>query len=445
MRWRNPLDVLWRLLSRPFTGAILLLLSALVVLASSIIPQMPPGLSRRGADFWLWLSSLPPFWRRWSSTLLRIEGFNARNSLWFRVILGLGMLYLVVNALESAQSWWRERLLTPRELMEKGLEVHSIGTSLPPEEAIKVAGRVLKRGLYRVKAYKERTRHYFEAWGVLPPQAVRLALYSGLFLVCLGLLLAPYLDWEARVAMVSGDSLSLGNGVPVFVLENIYLSPEGGLQAEGAFFQGEEALVRGKLAWGKSLGFRGIQVHLLSSGPALRIKLEKGLQKPSLQVYPAGKEAEGEISLPFFMENEEKYIAIPDEGYMLRCVLMPGPGQSFQVELLDGQTGQRLYWQKVKEHVGFTFKGVRYTLSPENYAWIGVERSLSWWVILAGGVMICVALLAGTFLPLGKVYGFIQEEKKGVYIHWVQEDSIKLISFDKLPPKVEVESGGNPA
>ena len=433
----DPLGFLWRILYRPATGATLLILTAAAILLTAVVPQMPVGTPRSVPDFWLWVSGLPSPWRNWGGFLLTTHAFEISRSLWFRFILGLGSLCLLVRLFEEAHSWRENRPLASTELLEarKG-EIRSESLPGGVESALAAVERALKRVLFRrIRLYRERTRYRFEAHGWYPPELARVVLYAGVLLVCLGIMLAPALDWGQQVALAPADEFSLGSGLSLRLDE---LHDGSNPAAQLGYLAAGREMRSGVVSPGTPLAYRGYRVHLLSLGPALRLRVRDSSGAPlEPVVYPGGHKTAGEVRLSFVIPNEEKYLFLPDHKLIIRCLMLPRGDDRFEVEILNEGDISPIAKAWVSEASSLEAGGISVEAEPSRFAWLYVERTPSWWITLAGGILAGLAMVAVTVLPGGRVVGFLQEEKDRTLVHWVQEDPLNRLNLAAHPPLVE--------
>lgn len=372
-----PLRFLWDFINRPLTGVLLLLLSAVVF----------------------------PF-----------------SSLALRIITGLWLIYLTVRIAEETACWVQTRHLSPRELLEKREDFRSVIVSLTPEEAAARIPSAFASPLWRARVYRERTRFYFEVFGLIPVQFLKLLFYSGALAVVAGFLFAPITDKAVQFPLVPGDTLMFVDSGVSFRLEGIYPEELGG---QGAFLQDGKLVKSGELTSGKPLWVGLFWAIPVGKGPALKVKI-KG--EKSFLIYPGGKEFSGEATVPFFMPNDEKYAFLPNRRVILRLILMPGSGAQFLVEVYREGAERADFKTEITRPEALEVAGVAVEIAPAASLIVKITRVFSLWLITLGLTLIAGAFMLWFLFPVGKIFGFIQKEEK-VKINWVQEDPLKSPSF----------------
>jgi len=380
MPLQDPSRYLWDFLNRPFTGLALLFISAIAFL----FPKFAP--------------------------------------IALRIIAGIWLVYLSIRIAEEATSWARTRGLSPRQLLERGENFRTLIVPFSPKEAAAMLSSSFTSPFYKAKVYRERTRFYFEAYGLIPLQLLKLLFYSGAFVALLGFLLAPLTDKTTQSFMVPGDELSLeGTGVS-FRLEEV--SSEG-LEGKGTILSGGEPVKSGRLAPGKPL-WAGFNAALpVGQGSALKLKAS-GQER--FVLYPGGKEFSGEFAVPFLMPNEERYVFLPDHRLILRLILNPKSENSFLLEVFKEGAEKPDLSLEVANYEKLELGEVKVEITPIASVQLRLMRVISLWPAMLGFLLMAIALLLWLTLPVGRFFGFIQAEAK-VKVHWAQEEPFRLPPF----------------
>ncbi len=100
----EPLSVLWHLLAAAPALLIFMGLLALALAASTVIPQMPAS---HAGDPQAWLAMQVGVWAQAGDFLYLLGIFNITGSLWFRALLVLIGLSLLVRTVDSLELAWR--------------------------------------------------------------------------------------------------------------------------------------------------------------------------------------------------------------------------------------------------------------------------------------------------------------------------------------------------
>ena len=380
MPLHEPSRYLWDFLNRPSTGLALLFTSALVFL----FPQFAP--------------------------------------LTLRIVGGIWLVYLSIRMAEEATSWAKTRGLSPRQLLERGENFRTLVVALPPKEAAAMLSSSLTPPFYKARVYRERTRFYFEAYGLIPLQLLKLLFYGGAFVAILGLLLAPLTDKATQSFMVPGEELSLEGTDVSFRLDEVY--PEG-LEGQGTILSGGKPVRSGRLAPGRPL-WASFNVALpVGQGPALKLKASS---QERFILYPGGKEYSGELAIPFLMPNEERYVFLPDHRLILRFILNPKSDNVFLLEVFKEGAERPELSLEVAKSEALELGGVKVEIITIASVQLRLVRVISLWPAMLGFLLMAIALLLWLTLPVGRLFGFIQAEAK-VKVHWAQEEPFKLPPF----------------
>ncbi len=380
MPLNDPSRYIWDFINRPSTGVALLFISAFAF-----------------------------FFPKFAPVALRIVG-------------GIWLVYLSIRIVEEAIYWAKTWKLSPRQLLERVGNFRTLVFPFPPKEAAAMLSSSLASPFYRAKVYRERTRFYFEASGLIPLPLLKLIFYGGAFLAILSFLLAPLTDKATQSFMVPGDELSLEGTKVSFRLEGV--SSEG-LESRGTILSGGKPVKSGRLAPGKPLWASLSLAVPIGKGPALRVKTAG--EEP-LVLYPGGKEYSGELAIPFLMPNEERYVFLPNQRLILRLILVPKSKNHFLLEVFkEGAERPDLSLEVVKPEV-LELGEVKVEIIPIASVQLRFMRVISLWPATAGFLLMAVALLLWLVLPAGKLFGFIQAEAK-VKVHWAQEEPFRLPPF----------------
>ncbi len=382
MLFSDPLRFLWALINQPAAGAFLLVLSAVFLFFYPFVPLIS------------------------------------------RFLSGLWLVYLATRLSEELVKWTQTRHLSPRELLEKG-NFRTIVVPLSPEELAARLPSILASPLWRSKVYKERTRYYFEAQGLIPVQLLRLLLYGGILIALLGFLFAPLTDRAEQYLLTPGDTFNFERTGVSFCLDEIYPDKLGG---KGAFLAENKLIKSGSLAPGRPLILGLIMAIPVGKSPALNVKV---LNEEVLILHPGGKEFSGELTVPFFMPNDEKYVFFPARHLILRLILIPGSDGHFLLEVFREGAEKAELKKKITGAEVLEIGGAKVEIIPTASLQIKLSRTVSLWLITFGLIVAAGTLLFWSVFPAGKVFGFIQKEEK-VRINWAQEDSFEISCFERV-------------
>ncbi len=377
---RDPLRYLWDLIAHPKTSLFLFLFSAIAVLFSPFV---------------------------------------------LRVMAGLWLLYLSIRMAEETASWLQSRNLSPRESLKGREDFKTIIVSSPPDEIAARLPSLLAPPFWKMKVYRERTRYYFEARGIISIYGLKWSLFTGAFIALLGLLLAPVTDKAVESPMVPGDTISLEDKGFSFRLEEVSTTEVGG---EGVFLAGNNAVKSGKLAPGRPLLAGSFLAMPVGRNPALEVKVKGG--EPFV-LYPGGKKYTGEVTVPFLMPNDEKYLFLPTRRLILRLVLIPKSEDRFLLEVFREGAERSELKMEIGKPEELNLMGVEVSFTPTKCLKVKLARVISLWLVTVGFSLAAVTLLLWSIVPVGKIFGFIQREEKSK-VNWVQEDPLKFPPFVRI-------------
>ncbi len=321
----------WDFLTSSRCAAILLLLTALVLLLAGIFPQAPATGDDAAAQL-RWLAEATTRWGGLGPTLRALGLFQIATSPLWRALLGIGVFVLLVNA---AQELWRAlRYATPDTA---ALPIRAQGQRLAEGDAARVLAALdaaLTQAGYRTRT--ERTGETLRLHAVRAGWAAWLRFGSavGLLLVAVALLLsgtaarsetaAPGPGENVPLALRPGWSVALADGAQGAGWPVVLMGPEGEPQA------------RGVIAPQRPLWAGVLTLHMTRTFAGVIVSATDGQGTP-LPLQAAGESsAVGTLFLRFDEDQPEQYFAAPDVGDTIRIALVAAsdrsaPAFAFQV------------------------------------------------------------------------------------------------------------------
>jgi hypothetical protein len=329
----EPLSVLWHIFIAPQTLLVLMGLIALALALGTLIPQVPPQLS---GDPRTWLAVQPdiPSYR---NGLVRALGlFDLYQTFWFRLLLVLTGLVLVVWAVESAD---RARRATRRNnwtigslaLWARHAGRISLSSSLPPQD---IQARI--RDFLALHSYG-----WADVTALPNPSLIarrrEAALWTqplahgALILALIGLAIVSTWGWQNEDWQpIPGDSQAVGHGSPYTVrLDAFHLQLGNNSQlcdcrSEVTWLEGGSVVRRDAAGIGQSAALQGVAVRQVGYVPILKVRAWDAAGRP-LAIQSAGEESDphGELEIVFPSAQAQPHIFVPSHDLFLTLAFEP--------------------------------------------------------------------------------------------------------------------------
>jgi cytochrome c biogenesis protein len=149
-----PLRVAWRSLVSLQLALALILLLAIVIFAGTMMEQAPPSVVADPVSYAQWLDTAEAKYGGWTGTLERLELFNVFHAPYFRALLLLLAVNIIICTVNRSRSIWATVFRAPVRVNEQFLanaRHHSrLEAPMPAREAAERLGKSLARAHYRV-------------------------------------------------------------------------------------------------------------------------------------------------------------------------------------------------------------------------------------------------------------------------------------------------------
>jgi hypothetical protein len=346
--WRT----LWQIATGDYFLAAVLLALALGLLLAAWLPQTPANEAVLDVDWQAsvqrnfgdaaWFDLIRP-------VLAAMGAFHVSSAPWFRLLLALLTLCLLVRLVDSAEEFWREG-----------------DSGASHEEA---------EGL-RVRMRAERW-----SWGAL---GRTLVYFSGL-LVLLGVAVNEIWGWqEDLVGVTAGEFVPLGHNNDLSLrLDELDGEERRGV---GEIWRGADSLLTAdRLAVGQPLVGEGVGVYLVGSGPALKAQaILSDTQPLGLATGPA-QEPQEELTLTFTEDEPRHSIGVPEADLILLLSIPEQNQDSTMFPVLHAQvfefgSGQPVLEKQELADTNLQVDSVTFILTPVPYAelWAAYDPGAFW-------------------------------------------------------------------
>jgi hypothetical protein len=335
------LDAVWRQLGSVRVVVLLLGLLTVALALTATIPQAPPEARADPQAFQRWLAtsaSLPD----WAANLFSALGlFHIPHSLWFRFLLGLIALSLLIALVEGVDA-----LRHPAASQLPVADAPEVALSLP---AGRVRARLERLGFRGARLDLEEADVWYGRqarpgrWGAP-------LLHVGLLVALVGVWLLARWGWRGVpwIGLV-GQSHPTGHGTPYQVRLDAFevsWTPAGEMDScvsQVTVLDGGTEVKRATLRVGRPLAagrpwmLRGAQVRQVGVAPRVVLRARDAQGRTQLLESPSGGVGPtGEIALRFASGGSEHLVILPGRDELVRLVYEtqpPSPQPIVRVEV----------------------------------------------------------------------------------------------------------------
>jgi hypothetical protein len=409
----EPLSILWRVFTAPQTMMVLMGLIALSLVLSTLIPQIPPEARQ---DPQAWLSTQEGLLGQNRGAAAALGLFDVLHSFWFRLLLVLAGLALLVWIVESAEVAWRATgagRWTPDALASWAGNAPSsrVSSSLPPEGVIAHLHDLLLQHGFQLAGIPEfpDTDLVVSRRGLL--LWIRPAFYSALLLALVGLVIVETWGWQNRDWQPApGESRLVGHDSPFALrLEEFGLPPDDGgrpcdYQSRVSFLEDATVVQEVTFTTGQPARFRGIAVRQVGYLPAVQIRGRDEVGRPLL-LQEAGDDSgvPGAVEIVFpapeaqpllFVASHDLYLAL---SFTARA---EDDEPELRVDLLGNDGTGRRTLQVLRESRAVEFDGSQLEVDLTFRPILRVDYRPGSRLVLLGMVLAAVTGLVLYILPV---------------------------------------------
>jgi hypothetical protein len=415
---------------------VLLGLFALSLALSTLIPQIPPEARQ---DPQGWLSTQSGLLGQNNGIAAALGLFDVLHSFWFRLILVLAGLALLVRIVESVEVAWRATgagRWTPSALASwaGNAPPSRASSSLPPESVMARLGDLLPRHGYRLAGVPEFAdmdlvagRRGLLLW-------VRPAFYGAFLIALVGLVIVETWGWQNQDWQPApGESRLVGHDSPFALrLEEFGLpSGDGGppcdYQSRLSLLEDTSVVQEVTVTTGQPASFQGIAVRQVGYVPAVQIRGRDAAGRPLL-LQEAGEDSgiPGQVEIVFpapeaqpllFVASHDLYVAL---SFTARA---EDAEPELRVDLLGSDGTDRRTLQVLRESGAVEFDGSQLEVDLAFRPILSVDYRPGSRLVVLGMVLAAVAGLVLWILPPRLVW-FRIEPQTG------EATSVRIVALD---------------
>lgn len=427
----TPLDDLidraWRLLSSLHLALILLLAIAAAALAGTLLVQVPAGVET-AADYAAWLQQVRPKYGALTDLLSALGLLSVFGSLWFRLLLGVLILNVVICTVNRWQGLWQS-IARPRVRMGESF-FQQAGNRASWTTSDRGAGErvqeALRRRRYRVLVEQDGPTTYVYAdrnrFGKLGTFASHLSIV---------LLLAGTVSgglWGFRsgdFVVPEGATRPVGHGTNLAVKLERFADeyyPEGGpkdYMSDVVLYDSGQEVRRETIRVNEPLVYGGVRFHQAFFGPAAVVEVRDG-QGQVIFADP--------VALPWRREGDERAVGVftvPSTGQVGQLVA-PRSG-AFDSQIPAGQLQLQVFRDaqaRVPSFVGNLVQG-RWTrvddlefrfVQERQFTGLQVVYDPGGPVVWLAAALFVLGLMSVFYFPHQRVWALCRETESGTQV-----------------------------
>jgi cytochrome c biogenesis protein len=449
----------WKFLSAMRLALVLILLLVVVVLAGTLIDQAPPTVIADQLAYDQWLERARGRYGGWTGTMDRLQLFNIFHTLWFRAIIALLTLNIVVCTMNRWHGIYTTVFHTRARMGEPFFQ-HArfnatVATPMPLEEAADRVRRALSRSRYHLKTDVADGSVAFFA------DKNRLSRFGTFFThLSIVLLLAGtviggmfgFKDPEFVVAEGSTRPLGLGTGISVRLdhfADEYYI--DGGpkdYRSDVVLYENGKEVTKGTVQVNSPLRYKGIVFHQAFYGQTAVMKVEDKAGKvlfndgvPHARQTTDGGRPVGSFKLP--EQNLSVYVVGPRSGET--DPLIPAGQTRVEVYRQESRASAPLNLSQgtPAELVGFTFTFQR----EGRFTGLKVVKDPGTNIIWVASTLMVLGMVMLFYLPKRRLWALCKTQPDGTTTVMLgmpaQRDTALAGDFEHVRSKVARSLGAD--
>ena len=396
-----------------------LVLTALALLLSLVLPQAPPETAPQSSARWLAETA-----GRYGSLggVMQAAGlFDLWHSPWLRALLGLLAFILLLRlGLAAAEAWQRLRAPDPAAAVQSAQrwpwQVDVAVADTAATAAAELADDLRSEGWRVASAAGEQAMHLVaerSRGGVLAAPL----LYLGLLAVLAGLWLGQWAGWrEVGVVLAPGQPVRLSQD------DSLVLALQAGQDSLLAQRDGEPAQERSLAALGAA-NAAGVWVRRTGAGQALTVSAQDLTGAPlPLQAVERRGPPQGALTLVFDQPRAEQVFLAPASELVFSVVAFPAlpergfSGPTYLVQAFPAGQQSPIANQFIEGDANLAIGDAIYTLSAGRFIVVEVSRNPGLPVIIAGVALALLTAALALWRPAGRLAITVQGQRHGTSV-----------------------------
>ena len=373
------IDWLWKWFSSLKLARALILAIAGAALVGAIVMQAPPPALNDDQQFSLWVEQAREKYGIWTDVFQRLEFFNIFTALWFRVLVTLLAVNILVCTAHRTPRLLRAArrpavVNMPDSLFAQAPLTHSATTSMSPAVAMETLAGSLKRSRFKTHSVQA------DGWSHIVAEKNRytrlgtLLGHLGLITILLGAVWGGQSGWrESQFVIGEGGERAVGHDTDLSIrLESFvdeYYTGGGGIpkdyRSQLTVLKAGVPVASGTIRVNEPLTYDGVRIHQAFYGPAIAMQVRDANgqvlfdQAVSLIFQTADRPA-GSFLLP--AAGLEVFVIGPSSTFVDE-VIPPG---EVRLEVYETGGDQPLELKNISQGVPTDLAGLQFTFVRES-------------------------------------------------------------------------------
>jgi cytochrome c biogenesis protein len=437
-------EALWRLFCSVRLAMALIALISIATLVGTLLIQMPPELQGDPASRTMWVNGLTPRFGDFTGLMYDLGLFNLFTSWWFKLLLLILTLNIVVCTLNRFPKMWKQ---STRTRMEVGPRFFTHGEytatlALPVETGAaqqQLAGALKRRGL------SVRLSKAVDATDAQPPAAKSFAVYAdrfrymplgtylnhvGIVLIFIGAIWGTLLGSNIKIvdfAIPEGGDRAVGFDTGLVVHSDGFTEvdyPDGraaDYYSDIVLYENGQQVAQQRIRVNEPLEYKGILFHQAFFGNAADIKVT---DDASGQVVYQGSVPLAYRSKMYGPDNPMGSFSLANGEIQVDVVAPAGPGDP---TLRPGQLGLAVYrvpddhelWRDTLSQRGSVSKqGLTFTfLRERQFSGLQVVRDHGVTIIFIATACMLAGIALVFYFPARRLWARVEPGDGGAIIH----------------------------
>lgn len=454
----DPFGRLWRFFTSVRLALVLILVIAAAALAGTLLMQAPPSVVGDSVAYDQWLERARGKYGNWTEIFDALQLFNVFHSLWFRLLVGLLTVNIIVCAVNRWKGLWRTAFRTRTRMREAFFE-HArysarVEARMSAGTAAERVERVLSGARYRVQS--EADASSVAIYG----DKNRLSRFGTLFshlsivLILVGVVVGGiwgFSDPEFIVAEGSVREVGMGTGLSVglehFSDEYYLEGPPKDFRSELVIYEDGVEVKRGVVRVNSPMGYNGVRFHQSFYGQAAAMSVRDGGGSVVFEEGVPLAWQTSDVGRPFGS------FTLPEQGLVV-YVLGPVSGMNdplipageTRVEVYEQGTGGLVAAENLRQGEAKEVAGLAFTFERERrFTGLKVVKDPGVNIIWAAAGLMVFGLVLLFYLPYRRVWGLCKARANGtVEVRLgttAQRDLSQEREFGRLRERVRRELG----
>ena len=443
---------LWRFFSALKLALVLILGIAALVLAGTLLDQVPPSVLSDSRSYSQWLTVEHGKYGAWTNVFNRLQLFNVFHSMYFRLVLATLALNIMVCTANRMKAIWitafRTRVRMGQPFFEHARFRSRMEVASSPAETAEKLRRALSRSRYRVQLdTNEESVALFGDLNRLSPFGT-IFTHLSLILILAGAVAGGIWGFkDSEFIVAEGTTRPLGNDTNVsvrldqFVDEYYVDGPPRDFRSDVVVFDGGKQVKQGSIRVNSPLRYKGIAFHQSFYGQTAVVKVQDPSGKvlfndsvPLAWQTNDGQRPVGSFALP--AQGLDVYVIGPESGF--NDPLVPPGEMRFEVTRQSARAADptNLVQGTPVQLAGLTFAFER----ESRFAGLKVVQDPGVNIIWVGAGLMVVGMVLLFYLPRRRIWALCKSTPDGsteVLIAMPAQRDVSLESeFERLRAKV---------